>query len=491
MWTNIDRAGMAFAALLLTGLLTGCGGHQAAGWDPPMPNLPPAPATPPPLDAAALAHPRWEAVLVAGSPVLRVADDAVLELDARLQAAGVGFDRISSLSADPERFGGSRAPRGVRPDQSDDEDRPGGAPRRNAGETLPARPSVVLRELLHLGGRPGAACFAYLSGKADGDKLALLDDSVTPDLVDRALEIGCDNAPTVVIVSGCGTGAFAAGPMARPNRLIMTAAARGRAGFGCGANEGFSTFDECLLGALDGAADWVAAFERTRACVARRERLLEQPPVEPQLYVGAAVARLPAPWAGTAYSPKIQFNRGIGRFTRDGLPYFPTMKARIQPEAEAYARAPGPKAMALTFAGTVAWVSGAAGETPDDVARLALQRCEWRSGGACVLYARNDDLAAAGPAGQPPLHPSMLVRAGPVSPATVPFIRDEQRDRIKAYLQLPGPKALALGPDSEAIGIGTGATAEAARQAALAQCDGAGGACVLYATGDRAELAQR
>ncbi len=66
-------------------------------------------------------------------------------------------------------------------------------------------------------------------------------------------------------------------------------------------------------------------------------------------------------------------------------------------------------------------------------------------------------VTAVNNAGQPPIHAPTLPRAGTVDAATVPFIRDSQRGQVADYLRQPAPKALALGPDSEAIGIGTGA----------------------------------
>src|SRR5258708_40301771 len=69
-------------------------------------------------------------------------------------------------------------------------------------------------------------------------------------------------------------------------------------------------------------------------------------------------------------------------------------------------------------------VSGA--HTEADVRRMALQVCEWY-GGACVLYAVDDAVAAPLPSGLPPFHPPMLVRAGPLDTASVPFLPGDPR----------------------------------------------------------------
>jgi len=458
-----------------------------------MPDLPAAPAALGALDPAALSAPRWNALLAAGDVTLHVDDNAVAELDQRFQASGVSFERIHLLSADKSVFMAGfqqmdRHGHGGRGGGGDTDERVGVEDerppmRRLPGGIEPSRPALVLREAMALDGRRGSACFAYLGSTGDGRSLDLLGDSITPDQLDRALAASCNAAPTVVVVSGCGTGAFAQPPMTRSNRLILTASTDDRHGFGCGPNMALTTFDECFIGALDGAATWAEAFDRTKSCVARREGLVNQATVAPASYIGALVASLPAPWAGSASKGTIQFRQGIGKFTLDGAPYYSTLKAKTRPDFEAYARAAAPKAMALTLSGTVAWASAAAGETPDDVDRLALQRCEYRSGGACILYARNENLAAAGPSSQASIHPAILVRSGSVDPGMVPFIRADQRSRIAAYLRQPDPKALALGPDTEAIGTGATATA------ALAECNRNGGSCVLYAENDRVVLA--
>src|SRR5258708_27943873 len=93
-------------------------------------------------------------------------------------------------------------------------------------------------------------------------------------------------------------------------------------------------------------------------------------------------------------------------------------------------------------------VSGA--HTEADVRRMALQVCEWY-GGACVLYAVDAAVAAPLPSGLPPFHPPMLVRAGPLDTASVPFIPDDQPPLIADYITPPSPKALALGVQLPAL----------------------------------------
>ncbi|HEV2675770.1 MAG TPA: hypothetical protein VGV37_14590 [Aliidongia sp.] len=471
-------------ALLI--LLTACGGRSDRL---PMPDLPPAPSAEPivPLDAATLAHPDYRVLLAAGDATRHVYSNAVLQMRDVLSGAGLGIDQVRTMSADKQILSGDVYEREiVRPHSQDSGP---GQISVLPGAVEPPTLALLSNRLLDLKATAaGQACLAYLVSTPTGGGLKLSDDrELTPAILDRALIGGCGTAPTVVVVSACDAGAFAAPPMARPNRLILTASAVGASGFGCGPNVGFTTFDECFLGALDGAATWGAVFDRTRACVTRREHLVNQPTVAPQSFIGPSMAGLATPWADAARrgpASQVSFLQGIGRFTQDALPYFPTLQAHNAPIAQDYLHAPSPKALALTFAGTVVWVGGGRGETPDDVARIAVQRCEYESGGACVLFARNLNLTAAAGSGQPPEHPPLLVRVGRVAAETVPFIRDGQRGEIATYLAQLGPKALALSPIGETIG--TGATADAA----LARCRSQGAAdCVLYAEGDRIVLA--
>lgn len=472
------------AALMM--LLAACGTRPN---HLPMPDLPTAPATQPtvPIDAATLAHPEFHTLLMAGDATRHVYTNAVLQMRDSLGDVGLGIDRVRTMSADQQTLGADVYEREIvrRGGQQSMGDKVGVLP----GAIEPPTLALLAHRILDLQATaPGQACLAYLVSTPAGDGLKLSDSKdLTPEILDRALIGGCGTSPTVVVVSACDAGAFATGEMARPNRLILTASATGATGFGCGPNVGFTTFDECFLGALSGSTAWSTVFDRTRACVVRREHLVRQPTVAPQSFIGSAVATLATPWAdATRRGPATQVNflQGIGRFTADALPYFPTLQSKNGPAAVDYLHAPSPKALALTYAGTVAWVGASQNESPDDVARIAVQRCEYESGGACVLYARNLNLTAASGSGLPALQPPLLVRSGRLTAETTPFIRDAQRGQIAAYLAEAGTKALALSPSTEIIGTG------ASTAAALARCKAQGANdCVAYAEGDRIVLA--
>jgi hypothetical protein len=214
-------------------------------------------AATPPAPAAA---PRWHAVLVAGDDSLPVWDNATQRLQALL-GPGAMVRRFSD--------------RGIGAEPAD----PGGALRAIAG----LRPG------------PGEGCLVFMTmhgAPGRGLVFAPAGLDLRPGLLDRALSLGCGDAPTVAILSGCYTGIYAAAPLARPNRIILTAARADRPSFGCGAGEVLTVYDECLLQAMGQAPLWQKIASLTAACVSRREQALRVQPSEPQLAIGDQVSGL-------------------------------------------------------------------------------------------------------------------------------------------------------------------------------------------------------
>lgn len=225
------------------------------------------PAAPPSAQGTGRAA-GWQVVLAAGDGSLPVFDDATMAFARRLRAAGVPQTNIHLLSsrADALRAGVAAATR-----------------RR------------LLRRIAGLPVRRGGRCLVFLTShgvRGAGLWLALSGAALTPHELARALAGGCAMVPTVVIVSGCYTGAFAAGSMRRPNRIILTAARADLPSFGCQAGRTYTFFDQCLLQALPASLSWRGAFARTTRCVRMTEDRLRTARSEPQAYFGAAVKRL-------------------------------------------------------------------------------------------------------------------------------------------------------------------------------------------------------
>jgi hypothetical protein len=211
---------------------------------------------------------RWQAVLVAGDNAEPVFDNAVAAVSHWLEADGVPISDIHRLSASL-------------------------APRNPAIE--PASTDRVLRRIATLHARPGERCLVFITSHGRRDEgvwLAASGEYLEPASLARALSAGCAAVPTVVILSSCYSGAFTAGPMRAPNRIILSAARADRPSFGCQADRTFTVFDECLLAALPHALTWRVVYKASRACVTRRERRLSLLPSQPQAAFGVAVRNL-------------------------------------------------------------------------------------------------------------------------------------------------------------------------------------------------------
>ena len=210
----------------------------------------------------------WHAVLVAGDYAEPVFDNAVTMFQRRLTAFGVPSDKIHRFSA--------------RPNPND----PGLAP---------ARAERILERIASLPARPGERCLVFITSHGERGKgawLAYGEEFLPPAALARALDGGCARVPTVVIVSACYSGGFVNGPMAAPNRIILTAARPDRPSFGCQVDRTYAVFDECLLGVLPRSATWWAVAADAGDCVRHREHELRALPSQPQKYFGAAVRKL-------------------------------------------------------------------------------------------------------------------------------------------------------------------------------------------------------
>ena len=226
--------------------------------------------TSPPAGKAARANPtaRWQVVLAAGDDAQPVFDNATRALSQRLAAAGVPGANIHRLSASAAEIGAA---------------------------VEPALAGVLLQRIAALPARPGDRCLVFLTSHGErgaGLWLARSNTALSPDALAQALARGCATVPTVVVISACYSGNFATGKMAKPNRIVLTAARNDRPSFGCQVHRVYNFFDECLLGALPKSATWHAVADQSRACVRRMERALGERPSEPQAYFGAVVTNL-------------------------------------------------------------------------------------------------------------------------------------------------------------------------------------------------------
>jgi hypothetical protein len=207
----------------------------------------------------------WKAILIAGDDAEPAFDNAVDAMADKLAAFGVARGDIAKLKAD-----GSGAETATR-------------------ENIEGAFAKL---------RPGASegCFVFLTSHGLPNRGLLMKRArshMSPGQLAGLIDKSCRDRPTVVIASGCFSGAFAEGAaMATANRVILTAARRDRPSFGCNAGLRYTYFDRCVLDNLERGLAWDEVMDRARDCVAVEEGRLRVRPSEPQLHVGAAAKEL-------------------------------------------------------------------------------------------------------------------------------------------------------------------------------------------------------
>lgn len=149
--------------------------------------------------------------------------------------------------------------------------------------------------------RAPRGCFLYFSSHGSPQGINFGPDRiVTPTVMARLVRELCGDRPTVVIVSACFSGVFVDG-LSGPNRMIIAAARRDRASFGCSEDAVYPYFDGCVIESLPTATDFIALANAARACVRQREEAEALTPgSEPQVFIGANMQLL---------LPTLRFNR--------------------------------------------------------------------------------------------------------------------------------------------------------------------------------------
>lgn len=113
--------------------------------------------------------------------------------------------------------------------------------------------------------------------------------------------------PTLIVLSACHSGSFIP-VLAKPNRIIYTAASAERKSFGCAFEDRNTFFVEELLRDFEGRRSLQQLFEAAGARIAERERSLNLLPSEPSSFIGAAVrewATMPiAAWLESVSTPR-------------------------------------------------------------------------------------------------------------------------------------------------------------------------------------------
>ena len=211
----------------------------------------------------------WAAIVVAGDwhshsgGPSEVFDNARRDVSAGLEHIGVEPGNLEQFS--------------VRPDHYADP------------QLMQADAHTIATALWDLSDRTSAGCLVYMSSHGSPDGMVLGDGLLTPAQLEVMLNNSCAGRPTVVIISACFSGAFVPA-LKGANRFVLTAARADRTSFGCGDNDRYPFFDDCVLRALPHSTDFPGLAKDVEVCVSRKEQEAHlAPPSDPQLSVGANV----------------------------------------------------------------------------------------------------------------------------------------------------------------------------------------------------------
>ncbi len=159
----------------------------------------------------------------------------------------------------------------------------------------------AIRRIAEVTARAPRGCFLYITSHGLPDEIVFGPDvTLTPTMLATLLRNWCGERPTVMVLSACFSGSFI-GALSGPNRMILTAARRDRASFGCSEDAVYPYFDGCVIERLPTATDFIALGNAVRSCVKEREEAEGLSPAsEPQVFIGANMQLL---------APTLRFNR--------------------------------------------------------------------------------------------------------------------------------------------------------------------------------------
>ena len=155
-----------------------------------------------------------------------------------------------------------------------------------------ARPAVTaneaVRRVAQATTRAQRGCFLYITSHGSPTSIVFGPDvMLTPTTLATLVRGWCGDRPTILVLSACFSGAFI-DALAGPNRMILTAARRDRASFGCGEGAVYPYFDGCVIERLPTSADFIALGNAVRSCVKDREDAEGLSPAsEPQIFIGS------------------------------------------------------------------------------------------------------------------------------------------------------------------------------------------------------------
>jgi len=221
---------------------------------------------------AAGAFADWAAVVVAGDfhahdgGPSEAFDNARRDVSRELIGAGFSPANLRQFSVRPERY----------PDE----------------HLMISDPDLIGSKLAEVAAQAKGGCLVYFSSHGNPSGVLVGANLLSPAGLSLMVDQACGDRPTVVIISACFSGVFVQ-PLARPDRMVLTAARPDRSSFGCGSSDKYPYFDACVVQTLPSSSDFADLGLKVQGCVADKEKATGMsPPSEPQMYVGAGLKPL-------------------------------------------------------------------------------------------------------------------------------------------------------------------------------------------------------
>jgi hypothetical protein len=215
----------------------------------------------------------WKAVLMTGDDQIDAFDNARKALKNEFVQIGISPANIRELSMSP-----AENQRGITP-----------------SSTANLQSSLLS---LSVGNTDG--CLLHMTSHGVRQGFVMKNQPIlTPARLNSILDLSCGDRPTVVLVSACYSGTFAAAAMQKPNRVILTAAREDRTSFGCSSENEFTYWDGCLIDNLTKSDTWLSLHRRVEQCIQSKESKGRFTPSVPQAFLADAVLDLKIPGFST------------------------------------------------------------------------------------------------------------------------------------------------------------------------------------------------
>lgn len=151
---------------------------------------------------------------------------------------------------------------------------------------------AIEKAMLDLKVGAGDACIMFITSHGSRQAWYIRGDAgLTPQKLDQILSNACGNRPTVALISACYSGIFI-DPVARSNRVILTAASAINTSFGCSPEATYTYWDGCLITHFPQATTWEDLYRRVTGCIEGKEANARVTPSRPQAHFGSDVANM-------------------------------------------------------------------------------------------------------------------------------------------------------------------------------------------------------